>query len=318
MWEISVPAHAIAALAPAKPACFTQFAVATRKPANPSQLRCAVRPIHSLDPDPFRTACRQPAMSLATRADQTNTASYTGGDQGPGGALRRKLVGRAGPWQLVRVVAETEFSRLYAARATESDESVPVAYAVKMLRKEWWRDSAAIELFRREAWVGTKVSHPHVVPILSANVRQPPFYLAMPLLPGSTLRDKVSQGWRPSTPETLWIARQVVEGLAGIQGAVGMVHGDVKPENILVAPTGHATMIDLGFCRSSDEAHSWSSRPLVGSLRYIAPEVVTSAYAASHQSDQYSLGVMLYELLAGRRPFDSDDPAELVAMHRGQ
>ncbi len=253
-------------------------------------------------------------MSLATRADQT----FSPADRVSEGELRRKLVGRAGPWQLVHVLAETEFSRLYAARAVDSDESLPVTYAVKMLRREWWRDTAAIELFRREAWVGSKVSHPHVVPVLSANVRQPPFYLAMPLLPGTTLRDRLSKGLRPSTPEGLWIARQIVEGLAGIRDGAGMVHGDVKPENVLVAPTGHTTLIDLGFCRSPDETHCWTSRPLVGSLRYIAPEVVTSAYASSHQSDQYSLGVLLYELFAGRLPFESDDPAELVAMHRGQ
>jgi eukaryotic-like serine/threonine-protein kinase len=254
-------------------------------------------------------------MSVASR---TAINSPLSPDLSDAAAIHRKTVGRAGPWQLVSVLAETDFSRLYAARAVEGAESVPPAYAVKMLRKEWWRDTSAIELFRREAWVGTKVCHPHVVPILSVNVRQPPFYLAMPLLPGSTLREKLDSGWRPSTPEALWITRQVVEGLAAIDSAVSMVHGDVKPDNVLVAPSGHATLIDLGFCRSPEEGHSWTSRPLVGSLAYIAPEVVTSAYAASPQSDQYGVGVMLFELLAGRLPFESEDPAELVAMHRGQ
>lgn len=253
-------------------------------------------------------------MSVASRTDIAPPQP----EVAPSAHVRRKTVGRAGPWQLVNVLAETDFSRLYAARAADGDESLPVAYAVKMLRKEWWRDTAAIELFRREAWVGTKVSHPHVVPILSVNVRQPPFYIAMPLLSGQTVRQRLDSGWRPSTPEALWITRQVVEGLAGIYATTGMVHGDVKPDNVVVAPSGHATLIDLGFCRSPDEGHSWTSRPLVGSLAYIAPEVVTSAYAASPQSDQYSVGVMLYELLAGRLPFDSDDAAELVAQHRGQ
>lgn len=231
---------------------------------------------------------------------------------------RRKLVGRAGPWQLVRQVAETNLARLYTARAADADESLPVTYMVKMLRKEWWRDNAAIEMFRREVMVGSRVSSPHVAPILSANVRQPPFYAAMPLLEGATLGDRLRQNWKPAVSEVLWIARQIAEGLAAIHDTVDMVHGDVKPDNVMLATTGHATLIDLGFAHRAGDTHNGVHSPLVGSLTYIAPEVVTSAYGAGPASDQYSLGVLIYELLAGRPPFASEDPAELVAQHRGQ
>ncbi len=231
---------------------------------------------------------------------------------------RRKLVGRAGPWQLVKQVAETNLARLYTARAADSDESLPVAYMVKMLRKEWWRDTAAIEIFRREVYVGSRVSHPHVVPVLSANIRQPPFFAAMPLLEGTTIRDKLNEGWRPAVSEVLWITRQIVEGLAAIFDTLGMVHGDVKPENVVLAPTGHATLIDFGFARADGDDHGSLQRAVLGSLTYIAPEVVTSAYAAGPPSDQYSLGILMYELLAGRPPFTGQDPAELIAQHRGQ
>lgn len=236
----------------------------------------------------------------------------------PEAPLRRKLVGRAGPWQLVRQVAETTFARLYTARPADACESQPVAYMVKMLRKEWWRDTSAIEMFRREVMVGTKVSHSHVVPILSANVRQPPFYAAMPLLEGMTLRERLDSGWLPGLSEVLWIARQIAEGLAAIDDSVRMVHGDVKPENVMISSTGHVTLIDLGFARGEGDDHGAMIRPVVGSLTYIAPEVVTSAYAAGPASDQYSLGVVMYEMLSGRPPFTSQDPAELVAQHRGQ
>ncbi|MEM9659014.1 MAG: hypothetical protein AAF961_11695, partial [Planctomycetota bacterium] len=80
---------------------------------------------------------------------------------------RRKLVGRIGPWQLVRLINESELSRVYAARpAGAADESTP-AYTLKVLRKEWWRDPHAIEMQRRCAWVGRKVSHPHLLPVLA-------------------------------------------------------------------------------------------------------------------------------------------------------
>lgn len=233
-------------------------------------------------------------------------------------SARRKLVGRVGPWQLVRQVAESNFSRLYTARATDAEESLPAAYMVKMLRKEWWRDHAAIEMFRREVLVGSRVSSPHVAPILSANVKQPPFYAAMPLLEGVTLGERLRDAWQPAVSEVLWIARQIAEGLAAIHDTVGMVHGDIKPDNVMLAPTGHVTLIDLGFAHRAGDTHTGVHSPLVGSLTYIAPEVVTSAYGTGPASDQYSLGVLMYELLAGRPPFTSTDPAELVAQHRGQ
>ena len=251
--------------------------------------------------------------SMPTVKDATPSAKSVG--QAP--APRRKLVGRAGPWQLVNQVAETNLARLYTARAADSDESLPVAYMVKMLRKEWWRDAAAIEMFRREVYVGSKVSHPHVVPVLSANVKQPPFFAAMPLLEGFTLRARLDGGWSPTVSEVLWIARQVGEGLRAIHQTVGMVHGDVKPDNVLLSSTGHATLIDLGFARADGEDHTGAYGTVAGSFAYLAPEVVTSAYAAGPASDQYSLGVVMFELLAGQPPFSGSDPAELVAKHRG-
>jgi serine/threonine-protein kinase len=95
-----------------------------------------------------------------------------------------------------------------------------------------------------------------------------------------------------------------------------MIHTDVKPANILVSASGHATLIDFGFVQTPAEASQWATRPLAGTLAYIAPEMVTSALAAGPRSDIYSLGVTLYEMLSGRRPWDSDDPGELATMHR--
>jgi serine/threonine-protein kinase len=84
----------------------------------------------------------------------------------------------------------------------------------------------------------------------------------------------------------------------------------------LVSPTGHATLLDFGFAQSPSEGRHWSTRPLAGTLAYIAPEMVTSALAADPRSDVYSLGVTLYETLAGRRPLESDDPGELATLQR--
>jgi eukaryotic-like serine/threonine-protein kinase len=236
-----------------------------------------------------------------------------------------KLVGRLGPWQLVRLLAEGNLTRVYQARPAESPASDsaegeityrPAAYAIKLLRNEWWRDPAAIELQRREAWVGTRVSHPNLLPVLSAAVQQPPFYLVTPKLDGTDLSQIIAGQGRLGIPLALWIARQIADGLAALYDSTSMIHADVKPANVLISPTGHATLIDFGFVQTPAEARNWTTRPVVGTLAYIAPEMVTSAIAADPRCDIYSLGVTLYEMLAGRRPFESDDPGALAMQQR--
>jgi serine/threonine-protein kinase len=234
----------------------------------------------------------------------------------PIGTASPPLVGRLGPWQLVKLLSEGNLTRVYLSRPADAPSSHGAAYVVKLLRKEWWRDSEAIEAQRREAWVGSQVSHPNLLPVLSASVKEPPFYVVMPKLEGASLAQILTEQGRLDVPVALWIARQTAEALSALFDATGMIHSDVKPANILVSPTGHATLLDFGFAQSPSEGRHWSARPIAGTLAYIAPEMVTSALAADTRADVYSLGVTLYEMLAGRRPFESDDPGELASLQR--
>lgn len=227
-----------------------------------------------------------------------------------------QMVGRLGPWQLVKPLGESNLTRIYLARPADRPANEPASYVVKVLRKEWWRDSQAIDMQRREAWVGSKVSHPNLLPVLAASIEEPPFYIVTPKLDGSTLAQMISQQGQLRLPLALWIARQVAEGLAALFEATKTIHTDVKPANILVSSAGHATLIDFGFVQTPAEASQWATRPLAGTLAYIAPEMLTSALVASPQSDIYSLGVTLYEMLTGVRPWKTEDPAEIAANHR--
>src|ERR1044071_6009990 len=98
-----------------------------------------------------------------------------------------QLVGRLGPWQLVKPLGEGNLTRVYLAPPADGPQNQPAAYVVKVLRKEWWRDPLAIEMQRREAWVGSKVSHPNLLPTLSASIQEPPFFIVSPLLEGFPL-----------------------------------------------------------------------------------------------------------------------------------
>ncbi len=226
------------------------------------------------------------------------------------------LVGRLGPWQLVRLISEGNFTRVYQARPADAEPSQPASYVVKVLRNQWWRDPQAIEMQRREAWVGTQVSHPNLLPVLASSVGEPPFYVVGPRLNGAPLSQLIREHEQLPVPFSLWVARQIADGLAALLEATGMIHSDVKPANVLVSPAGHATLIDFGFVQTPAEASQWATRPLAGTLAYIAPEMVTSALAAGPRSDIYSLGVTMYEMLTGRRPWESDDPGELATLHR--
>jgi serine/threonine-protein kinase len=245
-------------------------------------------------------------------------ASYAGAETAkdlPTGP-RQKLVGRIGPWQLVRLLHESELARVYCARPAVAAPDSPANYVVKVLRKEWWRDPHAIEMQRRAAWAGGAASHPHLLPVLSAGVEHPPFYFVTPRIAGRTLASVLEKQPRLPVAAALWIARQVAEALDALHAQTRMIHSDVKPANVIVGPGGHATLIDLGFVQSPQEGRHWSTRPVYGTLNYLAPECLTSTLGAAPQSDLYSLGVTLYEMLAGRLPFAGRDAEQLLRLHR--
>lgn len=220
-----------------------------------------------------------------------------------------------GGWELLELAAEGGFARVYRARPVEGSPDRAGAYALKVLRPEWQGHPEAITALAREAQLGRRVSHPHLVSVLASRVREPPRYLVMPWLDGTTLSARMKDDRPADLPEILWIARQTAEALAALH-TLGWMHGDVQPKNILVSPAGHVTLLDLGLARRWTEEVSAADRILAGTFAYLAPELLISRVSADIRSDLYGLGVLLFEALSGRLPFLGQTLPELISQHQ--
>ena len=205
------------------------------------------------------------------------------------------------PWQLVQRLGESPLAEVYRARPSDRGANALCDYTFKLLKSAWENDATAVTLFRREAVVGRRVCHPHLVSVLDCHVSQPPYFLVMPYLEGVTVEALLAAQGIPAPSVAFWIVRQVAEALDALHTA-GWIHSDVKPANVLVAPDGHATLLDLGLLRAHEEGARSLEQPVLGTFQYIAPEAVTSTFRIDARSDIYSLGVVLFELLTGHRP----------------
>jgi serine/threonine-protein kinase len=188
---------------------------------------------------------------------------------------------------------------------------------VKILLPPHDQEAAAIQSLRREAWVGRRVAHPHLISVLAGRVDKSPYYIVMPRLDGASLRAVLDHAGPLPCGRALRIVRLVAEGLGALH-QLGWIHGDIKPDNIVVSPNGHVTLVDLGFVRPLCKPPKRAEPVLMGTLTYTAPEAFLSSREEDRRSDIYSLGVTLYELLTGRRPFDANDPQGLVTAHLQQ
>jgi serine/threonine protein kinase len=244
--------------------------------------------------------------SIPVRAARADTPAQRAPTQFPG---------RLGSWELVGKIGGGEFANVYRARIVDGSAGQPAAYALKVLRDEWQDDPRGLAMLVREVQVAACVTHSHLVPILAASLERQPFYLAMPYLEGHSLAEYLATEASLDLPAIFWFVRQVAEATLALE-AGGWMHGDVKPGNIIVSLSGHATLFDLGFAVQRGARASIADRPVVGTLSYMAPEILYSASGGNSRSDVYSLGVMLFPLLTGRLPFDADDIAELALQHR--
>ncbi|UWX98234.1 PASTA domain-containing protein [Arthrobacter zhaoxinii] len=205
------------------------------------------------------------------------------------------------------LVARGGMSSVYLATDRRLDRDV----ALKVLYPHLAADRGFLRRFESEAKSAARLSHPHVVGVLDQGITDSLAYLVMEYVPGRTLRGLMDERGPLSPRLALALMDAVVEGLAAAHDA-GLVHRDVKPENVLLADNGRIKIADFGLARAVST--STNTGTLVGTVAYLAPELVTAG-GADERSDVYSAGIMLYEMLTGRQPFTGDSPIQVAFAH---
>lgn len=184
--------------------------------------------------------------------------------------------------------------------------------ALKVMHGHLSDDTVFQSRFIQEARAAARLADPNVVNVFDQGQDGEMAYLVMEYLPGITMRELLREQRRLTIPQTITIMDAVLSGLAAAHRA-GIVHRDVKPENVLLAEDGRIKIGDFGLARATS-ANTATGQMLLGTIAYLAPELVTRG-TADARSDIYALGIMLYEMLVGEQPYKGEQPMQIAYQH---
>ena len=230
----------------------------------------------------------------------------------PGGPLRPpEDEGRKERYRVEELLGSGGMAQVFLAHDTELE--IEVAY--KRLRPEYAKDKDVVERFKREATNAAKLSgHPNIVQIRDrGTTRDGSYFIVMEYVRGGTLAERIEREGALPPAEAAALAGQVARALRAAHGR-GIVHRDIKPQNVLLTEEGEVKVADFGIAKALDSKSHTSTGVVLGTPYYVAPEQVLNQ-PVSERSDLYSLGVVLYQMLTGEVPFEADTAWGVAMKH---
>lgn len=216
----------------------------------------------------------------------------------------------AGRYELFERIGEGGMSVVYKAK----DKLLNRFVAIKILKPQFIGDHKFIDSFRRESQAAASMSHPNIVNIYDVGREGNIHYIVMELIEGRTLSDYIKAQGAMSYPKVIALSKQIAAALS-FAHKNHIIHRDVKPHNVMIAPNGTAKITDFGIAKAVNAATIVdNTEGIIGSVHYFSPEQARGGYV-DEKSDIYSLGIVMYEMLTGRVPFDGDNPVNIALMH---
>jgi serine/threonine protein kinase len=218
----------------------------------------------------------------------------------------------AGRYEILEPLGRGGMGEVYKVRDTKLDEEI----ALKLLRPDIASDKSMIERFRNELKLARKITHKNVCRMHDFHEEEDIPFITMEYVEGDNLKNCIQNNGKLSIEEALNITKQVITGLMEAH-ELGVVHRDLKPQNIMIDKKGHAKIMDFGIARSVEAPGVTTTGMIIGTPDYISPEQAEGE-EADQRSDIYSLGAILYEMVTGRVPFKGDTAISVAIKHKTQ
>jgi serine/threonine protein kinase len=215
-------------------------------------------------------------------------------------------------YQIIEELGKGGMGKVYKAHDTEIKEKV----ALKLIKPEIAADKKTIERFQNELRFARKISHRNVCRMYDLNKEEGSYYITMEYVPGEDLKSTIRRVGPLGTGKTIFIAKQVCEGLEEAH-RLGVVHRDLKPQNIMIDKEGNARIMDFGIARSIVGKGITGAGVMIGTPEYMSPEQA-EVKEVDQRSDIYSLGVILYEMVTGQVPFEGETPLGIAMKHKSE